>query len=116
LTLFLSMKPPKQSARDHMSWKEIILQMDPLGVAFLVSASLCALLVLQWGGIEKPWNDSSVIGCIVGFVLLFIAFALDQYLMKERAAYPIRVLAKRNVVIAVGWNFMYISHFITLTI
>jgi len=89
-----------------MTWLEIIYQMDPLGVALLVSASLCALLALQWGGVEKPWNDSSVIGCLVGFGILIIAFLTDQYFMKERASYPFRILRGRNVAIAVTMNFL----------
>jgi len=106
ITLLLSMKPPKQSPRAEMTWLEIIYQMDPLGVALLVSASLCALLALQWGGVEKPWNDSSVIGCLVGFGILIIAFLTDQYFMKERASYPFRILRGRNVAIAVTMNFL----------
>lgn len=107
ITLLLSMKPPKHSPRAGMTWQQVAYEMDPLGVAFLVSATLCALLALQWGGVEKPWSDSSVVGCLVGFVLLLIAFVVDQYLMKERASYPFRILRKRNVAIAVAFNFMY---------
>jgi len=110
ITLLLSMKPPKQSPRAGMTWREVLFQMDPLGVAFLLGASLCLLLALQWGGVEKPWNDSSVIGCLVGFCILIIAFFLDQYFMKERASYPFRILKGRNVAIAVILNFMYPSH------
>jgi MFS transporter, DHA2 family, glioxin efflux transporter len=106
LTLLLSMKPPKHAPRAGMSWKEVVLQMDPLGVVFLLSATVCLLLALEWGGIEKPWNDSSVIGTLVGFVLFFILFILDQHYMKERASYPFRILRGRNVAVAVIWNFM----------
>jgi MFS transporter, DHA2 family, glioxin efflux transporter len=110
ITLLLSMKPPKQSPRAGMTWREVLFQMDPLGVAFLLGASLCLLLALQWGGVEKPWSDSSVIGCLVGFCILIIAFFLDQHFMKERASYPFRILKGRNVAIAVILNFMYPSH------
>lgn len=106
LTLLISMKPPKNTARAGMSWTEVILQMDPLGVALLLSAMLCILLALQWGGIERPWNSASVIGTLIGFVLLVAAFLADQYFMKERAAYPFRVLKVQNVAVAVAWNFM----------
>jgi MFS transporter, DHA2 family, glioxin efflux transporter len=115
LTLLISMKPPKQSMHKKLSWKETILQMDPLGLAFLLSATLCILLALQWGGIERSWKSSDVIGCIVGFVILFTAFVVDQYFMAERASYPIRILSKRNVLIAVAFNFVYISHLTQLT-
>lgn len=109
LFVLLSLKPPKQSLREGMTWKEVVYQMDPLGVALLVSGSLCILLALQWGGVQKSWSNSSVIGCIVAFVLLFSAFVVDQYFMKERASYPFRILKGRNVAVGVAWNFVYIS-------
>ena len=105
--LLVSMTTPKQTSRTVMTWFETFIQMDPLGVTLLVSGSLCILLALQWGGVQKPWNNSSVIGCIIGFVLLFTAFAIDQWIMKERASYPLRILRNRNVAIGVGWNFLY---------
>jgi MFS transporter, DHA2 family, glioxin efflux transporter len=109
LTLLLSMKPPKHIQREPMSWQETIYQMDPLGVALLLSATVCILLALQWGGVQKSWNDSSVIGCIIGFVILAAAFVADQYFMKERASYPFRILKGRNVAVGVAWNFLYVS-------
>ena len=54
----LSMKSPKKLARAEMTYTEIILQMDPLGVALIVSATLCILLALHWGGVEKSWKYS----------------------------------------------------------
>jgi MFS transporter, DHA2 family, glioxin efflux transporter len=107
LTLLISMKPPKNTARAAMTWKELVAQLDPLGVALLVSATLCALLALQWGGIEHPWDSSVVIGLIVGFVLIFAAFVIDQWFMKERASYPFRIVRKRNVAVSIVWNFLY---------
>lgn len=104
--LILSMKTPKQNPRAGMTWKEVVFQMDPLGVVFLVSGSLCILLAFQWGGVQKSWSDSSVIGCFIGFALLFTAFIIDQYVMKERASYPFRILKGRNVAIGVAWNYM----------
>lgn len=106
LGLLLSMETPKQNPRAGMTWKEVFYQMDPLGVALLVSGALCFILALQRGGVQKPWNNSSVIGCIVGFVLLTIAFIVDQWFMGERASYPFQILKGRNVAIGVAWNFL----------
>jgi MFS transporter, DHA2 family, glioxin efflux transporter len=106
LGLLLSMRTPKQNPREGMTWWEIVYNMDPLGVALLVSSALCMLLALQWGGVQKPWKDSSVIGCLVGFVLLFTAFVVDQHFMGERASYPFRILKGRNVAVGVAWNAM----------
>jgi len=106
LFLFLSLKTPRQSPRVEMSMREIVFQMDPLGVIFLICGSLCILLALRWGGVQKPWDDISIIGCIIGFALLLTAFVLDQHFMKERASYPFRILKGRNVAVGVIWNFL----------
>lgn len=104
ILLLLIVRPINLRTR-ALAWTEAIWELDPLGVLFLISASICIVLALHWGGVEKPWTNSQVLGCIVGFVLLFSAFITDQYVMKERASYPLRALT-RNVLIGVVWNWL----------
>ncbi|RXG41869.1 hypothetical protein VDGE_08061 [Verticillium dahliae] len=58
--------------------KEKILQMDPLGTALIMAATISFLLAFQYGGVEHAWDSSVVIGLIVGFVLMAIAFGVLQ--------------------------------------
>jgi len=104
ILLMITMRAPK-NPKLEMTWVEVIWQLDVLGVIFLLSASICFVLSLQWGGITKPWDTSSVIACLVGFVVLFMGFVIDQHFMKERASYPFRVF-NRNVAVGVVWNFL----------
>jgi MFS family permease len=106
--LFISMPSPRQNQRQGMSWKDIILEMDPLGVVLLLGGAVCGLIALQWGGVQKPWNDSVVIGCFVGFILIFGAFVLDQWFMKERASFPFRVIKVRNVAAGMVLSSLFI--------
>lgn len=106
LTFLVSMNLPNDTPRPQMTWTELITQMDPLGVVFLVSATVCLLLVLQIGGVKQSWTSATVIGCIVGFVLLSTAFVIDQHFMKERAVYPFRILKNRNVFVGGCWSFL----------
>lgn len=50
-----------------------------------MAAVVCYLLALQWAGVTKPWNDSKVIGLLVGFVLLVFLFIAVEVWMGERA-------------------------------
>ncbi|GMG50320.1 unnamed protein product [Aspergillus oryzae var. brunneus] len=72
--------------------------MDLVGTLILVSALVCYVLALQWGGISLSWGDSKVIGTLVGFVVLLAVYAIVQWVQKERAA-MIGRLFRRNVVV-----------------
>lgn len=78
--------------------KEKFLQMDLPGTLLLVSAMVCYVLALQWGGVSLAWSDSKVIGLFVGFGVLLIAYGVLQWAQKERAA-MIGRLFRRNVVV-----------------
>jgi hypothetical protein len=72
--------------------------MDLGGTLLLLSALVCYVLALQWGGISLPWSDSKVVGTLVGFALLLIVYGIVQWIQKERAA-MIGRLFRRNVII-----------------
>lgn len=72
--------------------------MDLPGSLLLVSALVCYVLALQWGGISLPWSDSKVVGLLVGFGVLLIVYGFVQWVQKERAA-MIGRLFRRNVII-----------------
>ncbi|CRK21202.1 hypothetical protein BN1708_013032 [Verticillium longisporum] len=67
------------------TWREKLLQMDPIGVALVMAAIICYILCLQYAGQTEAWNSSTVIGLLVGFVLLYVAFAAWEYFQGERA-------------------------------
>jgi MFS family permease len=106
LMFLVSMNLPNDTSRARMPWTEIITQMDPLGIVFLVAATLCLLFALQIGGVKQPWTSATVIGCIIGFVLLFTAWVIDQHFMNERAVYPLRILKNRSVFVGASWSFL----------
>ena len=54
------------------------MKMDFPGSIVLISAIVCLLLALQWGGTQYTWDDSRVCGCIIGFGLLLIIFITLQ--------------------------------------
>jgi len=78
--------------------------MDPIGLVGLLAAIVCYILPLQWGGITKPWSDSSVIGTLVGFGLLLIVFVSIEIRMGDRAMLQGNLLGNRAILV----NCLYI--------
>lgn len=84
LIFVLFFRTPKLSKPAEATWKEILVQVNPIGVFAILGAVVCYLLAMQWGGLTRPWHDSSVIGTLVGFGVIALSFLLLQYLMARK--------------------------------
>jgi MFS transporter, DHA2 family, glioxin efflux transporter len=88
--------------------------MDLLGTFTIMAAVVCYLLALQWGGVSKSWSDSSVVGTLVGFVLLIIAFIAVEWYMGERALLQGRLLKQRTIAMTCTYVFFFAGGFFAL--
>jgi len=73
--------------------------MDLPGAGLIMAAIVCYILALQYGGVTKPWNSSVVIGLLVGFVLITIAFGIVEYFQKDRALLLPRLMKDRTMLV-----------------
>jgi MFS family permease len=96
--VFVFFKNPPRPYAD-MSVKDKIKEIDLLGAFFLISAIVCLLLALQWGGITYPFSDSKVWGCFLGFGLLISVFIGIQIWKGEQATLPPRIIVKQRTVL-----------------
>lgn len=87
------------------TFREKMLQLDPTGIVLILCAVICYILALQWGGVSLPWNDSKVIGLFIGFVLLLIAFGVNEWWLGERAMLPPRLLKNRYIWQGMAYSF-----------
>lgn len=76
---------------------EKIIQLDPNGCGLILSAVVCYTLALQWGGMKKPWSNSTVIGTLIGFILLTGIFIANEIWMGERASVVPRLFRRRRI-------------------
>lgn len=98
LTVFFFFQPPSSAKPAVATWREKLLQMDLVGVGLVMSAILCYLLALQYGGEpDTPWRSGRVIGLIVGFVVLCVAFGLWEWWQGERAMVVPRLFGQRTI-------------------
>jgi MFS transporter, DHA2 family, glioxin efflux transporter len=83
LLIFLTfVEPERESTKKPL--REKILSLDPLGTVIVMGCIVCLILALQWGGISRPWSDSNVWGCFLGFILTLVLFIALQIRQKER--------------------------------
>lgn len=104
--ILLVFKNPKGAQATHVTISEKILQMDLPGAFLIMAAVICYILALQDGGVTKAWNSSSIIGLLVGFVLIIGAFIVFEYFQKDRALLLGRLIKDRTMI--VGCLFMFL--------
>ncbi|KAE8549500.1 hypothetical protein EYB25_008022 [Talaromyces marneffei] len=94
VVIFFS-SPAKQTPKQSLVQK--LRGLDAAGAVLLISAIICLLLALQWGGTTYSWSDSKVFGCLIGFGLLLIAFSVLQVYLGDHGTLPPRILKQRTV-------------------
>ncbi|KAK8092864.1 MFS general substrate transporter [Apiospora kogelbergensis] len=104
--IFFAVFPQPTTVLPKVAARKIILELDPLGTALAVGSIICYFLALEWGGVSKPWDSADVIGTLVGWCLLVVAFGIVQWTLEERASIIPRILIQRNV--AGGSAFMFL--------
>jgi hypothetical protein len=81
-----------------MTWKETVLNLDPLGTLLFMPSIVSLLLALEWGSTRQHWDDPDIIVLLATFGVLFTAFLGWQYATrKTTATVPSRILRQRSV-------------------
>ena len=96
-SIILFFHAPAAAQPQKASLKEKLLQMDLPGSFTLMAAVVCYLLAMQWGGTSKPWSSGSVIGTLVTFGVLVIAFVGIEWYSGDRALLQFRFLKQRTI-------------------
>lgn len=71
-----------------------------------LTAVICLLLALQFGGSKYPWSDARVIVLLTVSGVLLVCFVAFEYWMKENASVPVRIIKEKNV--AFGALFVFL--------
>lgn len=110
IILFFFSTPP-QAVPAKATFKEKLLQMDLPGTFVIMAAIICYILALQWGGQSKPWNSPSVIGTLVGFVLILALFVAIEWYSGERAMIVGRIAKDRTILVSMIFIFFLAGAF-----
>jgi len=95
--LIFFFKAPPAAKPVEAPLSEKLLQMDPLGTVLVMSGIISFILALQYGGVTMAWSSATVIGLIVGFVLIITAFFSWEYYNGERSMVVPRLFRQRSV-------------------
>ena len=95
--------------------KEKVLQLDLVGAIFMMAGLVTFILGFQYGGQSMPWGSSTVVGLLVGCVLIFVAFAVWEMRQGEYAMVVSRLYKRRAVWVGSTFQFLFAgAYFITL--
>lgn len=114
IAIFLFFKTPAHAVPAKATLLEKLLQMDLGGSALVMGAVVCFILALQWGGQTKPWNSADVVGLLVGFGLITIAFSALEWFQGERAMINSRIVKQRTVLISCVYAFFFAGAYFSL--
>lgn len=71
--------------------------MDFIGTFTIMTATICYLLAMEWGGITKPWSSPDVIATLVVSGILLILFVLNESWQGDRAQLGFAYLKQRTL-------------------
>jgi hypothetical protein len=97
--------------RSKLNWAQLIWSFDLVGQLLFLPSITCVLLALQWGGTTYSWSSARIIVLLVLFVLLFVAFVLNELKMGSDAMIPPRVASQRTVAAASCFAFLNYAQF-----
>ncbi|KAI0116204.1 putative gliotoxin efflux pump [Hypoxylon sp. NC0597] len=105
IAMFFAFRAPKAASPTPATTKEKLLQMDVPGAILICATVVCFTLALRWGGVEKAWGNSDVVGTLVATPIFLILFGIDQWFQGERALIMPSFL--RNRILLVGAIFEF---------
>ncbi|KAL2285800.1 hypothetical protein FJTKL_07520 [Diaporthe vaccinii] len=102
-TLFVHIKTTRSERVPILSR---IKGLDLLGFSLFSGFMIMLLLALQWGGVAYAWNSSTIVGLLVGSVVVLGLFIPWQLHMQDNALIPPRLFrAHRNVGLLCAQSF-----------
>lgn len=100
-------KAPSGAKPVPATWREKLLQMDLVGTALVMGGVISYILALQYGGQTLEWRHRTVIGLLVGFVLIAVAFGFWEAYNGERSMIIPRLFLHRDVWVSSVFTFLF---------
>ncbi|KAI0842127.1 efflux pump antibiotic resistance protein [Hypoxylon sp. FL0890] len=105
--LFFQPRTSSRKQRRKITLAQKLLKLDPIGALLVMALVVCYILALQYGGLARPWNDSVVIGLLVGFGLISIVFGAWEVFLGDNAMVPLRLLKQRVYLVSCIYWFLF---------
>lgn len=89
--------PFKPHNKEPQTWKQQLIQLDPIGTLFFLPGCVCLLLALEWGGSTYRWSNARIIVLLILAFLLLLGFCATQKFNTKYATVPVRVIRQRSI-------------------
>lgn len=113
--IFFFTTPPEAmpAAGETLLYK--LQSLDLIGALLATAAMISFILALERGGQSEPWNNATVVGLLVGFILITAAFIGWQWYQGEAAMIPASLIRRRVIWAAVAFQFFFAAaYFVAL--
>lgn len=114
IIIFFFFQTPPHAVPVVASLKFKLAQMDPLGAVIMMGAVISLLLAFQYGGVEHPWNSGTVIGLLVSFAVLIVAFIALEIWQGDRSMVAPRLIKERTLSVASAYAFFFAGAYFVL--
>ena len=86
----------KESQKSKTVLRQNFYDFDWIGTFLFILSMISVLLALQWGGSKYSWDNGRIIVLLIIFAVGMSSFIYSQYLQKERATVPPRLIKQRS--------------------
>ncbi|ESZ95129.1 major facilitator superfamily transporter [Sclerotinia borealis F-4128] len=104
IALFYDGSRGGKRAFQSTGFRSQIARFDLAGTFIFMSATICLLLAISWGGTTYAWSNFRIIALLTIAGVLFCSFFGVEYLRKDSAIIPLRLLRRRSIVAAVWFG------------
>ncbi|EXJ64936.1 hypothetical protein A1O7_01275 [Cladophialophora yegresii CBS 114405] len=115
LAVLVFLHPEATSKSEKLSVMSQLKRLDPVGVLFFIPSIVCLILALQWGGSIYSWSEPKVVGLLVTFSILFVAFIVVEVVMPDTAMAPTRVVLNRSIAGSLTFMFLLSGGLMSVT-
>jgi len=95
-----------QESRSSVPTSEKLRHLNPLTYLLWCAALVCYLLALQYGGQTMAWSSATVVGLLVGFVLLLCTGVVWDQWCGDNALLQKRLVRVRAIAAAAPFVFL----------
>ncbi|KAK1522982.1 hypothetical protein CPAR01_14525 [Colletotrichum paranaense] len=108
LAMFFFFKLPQREGKPTTTMKKI-LNLDLVGSFIFVPGIFMLILALQWGGKSYPWKSATIIGLLVGSIVMLCLFGIWESRLGDSAMIPGVLVTRRTVLLSVIFSFCHLG-------
>ncbi|KAK0370484.1 hypothetical protein CLIM01_12157 [Colletotrichum limetticola] len=108
LAMSFFFKLPQREGKPTTTMKKI-LSLDLVGSFIFVPGIFMLILALQWGGNSYPWKSATIIGLLVGSIVMLCLFGIWESRLGDSAMIPGVLVTRRTVLLSVIFSFCHLG-------